>query len=114
MIKINLLPMLMPSTNLSLTARSTDFSVFFAASVGVAFCRRTAVVNDARGAVEKVMLAAVREAIAARREVASMRKDMLDIVDNIYAFVVGFRVEWNGSSFFFSSSLFICKFDFKD
>lgn len=68
----------MPSATLLLTARSADFSVSFTDSV-VVLCRRSEVVKDAREAavVVRLVLAAAREAAATRREVASMRKDIL-------------------------------------
>lgn len=67
----------MPSATLLAAALSADLRVSFTDSV-VVLCRRTEVVKDAREAVEaKFVLAAAREAAATRREVASMRKDIL-------------------------------------
>lgn len=69
--------MLMPSTSLSLTARSTVLSVSLAASAAD-FCSCREVVKVARGTVViKLELAAVRVMDAMRRAVTSVRKDIL-------------------------------------
>lgn len=69
----DVLATLMPSTSLSLTARSTVLRVSFVASTGV-LRSWTVVVKEARGTL---VVKAVREMVAMRRVVISVRKDML-------------------------------------
>lgn len=66
-------PMLMPSTSLSETARSTCLTASFAVSVAV-FCRMMLELKAARGTVET---AKVRGTVARRRTAVSVRKDMV-------------------------------------
>lgn len=72
----DVLATLMPSTSLSLTARSTVLRVSLVASTGV-LRSCTVVVKEAR---DTLVVKAVREMVAMRRVVISVRKDMLSVV----------------------------------
>lgn len=74
------LVMLMPSTSLSLTARSTVLRPSFIDSVAV-FCSWMEVVKDARGRVLVMLEVAIaRGTVANRRAVASVRKDIVVVM----------------------------------
>lgn len=79
----------MPSTSLSDTARSTFFRPSLATSTGF-FCSCTVVEKAARGTVDVKLeeRAAVREMVAMRRTVISVRKDILAVTFGLLRGVV--------------------------